>query len=73
MKTRHCVVWVQYDVGGPWTAIERPARYGRQEPPLTEQQACREAQQFRELGTRAQALPVGVDPNAAKKEWSEVG
>lgn len=60
----HHVVWVQYDKDGPWFAIERPARYGKQLPPLNEQQAVREAREMRDHGMRAKALPAGVDPNA---------
>jgi hypothetical protein len=63
MSPRHaCDVWVQYDAGGPWHKIERPARYGKQLPPLTEREAVREAEEFRSLGYRAKALPLGTKP-----------
>lgn len=60
-STAH-VVWIQYDPGGPWHPCERPARYGKQLPPLTEQEAIREAAECRAHGLRAKALPMGVKP-----------
>lgn len=64
MTYRPFVVWVQYDADGPWHAIERPARYGKQLPLLNEQQAVREAAECRAHGIRAMALPEGANPNA---------
>lgn len=63
---RAFVVWVQYDHDGPWHACERPARYGKQLPPLTEREAVREANELRNLGQRAKALPLGVRPESDK-------
>jgi len=63
---QHCIVWVKYESDEPWFPLPRPARYGRELPPLTEREACKEAESLRASGLPAKALPVGVDPNAAK-------
>ncbi len=64
MAERAHVVWIQYDPGGPWHMCERPARWGKQLPPLTEEQAVREAAQCRASGLNAKALPLGTKPEA---------
>lgn len=67
MSRNAFVVWVKYDADSPWHACERPARYGKQLPPLTEREAVREATEMRNHGYRAKALPLGAKPEPEAK------